>query len=96
MSIFKMAVIGEEDLIRGFGLLGLDLFPVSTGKEARDLLYGLKDDREYGVIFITESIAQGFTEEIEEWGSRPLCFGENQAYCGEGGRCGYPKGKRGR
>ncbi|HBG15757.1 V-type ATP synthase subunit F [Muricomes intestini] len=72
MSIFKMAVIGEEDLIRGFGLLGLDLFPVSTGKEARDLLYGLKDDREYGVIFITESIAQGFTEEIEEWGSRPL------------------------
>ena len=28
MSTFKMAVIGEEDLIRGFGLLGLELFPV--------------------------------------------------------------------
>ena len=26
MSTFKMAVIGEEDLIRGFGLLGLELF----------------------------------------------------------------------
>ncbi|HBR28911.1 MAG TPA: V-type ATP synthase subunit F [Firmicutes bacterium] len=72
MSTYKMAVIGEEDLIRGFGLLGLELFPVASGQEARDLLSGLKDDRDYGVIFITESIAQGFTGEIEEWGSRPL------------------------
>ena len=72
MSTFKMAVIGEEDLIRGFGLLGLELFPVVSGQEARDLLFELKDDRNYGVIFITESIAQGFTGEIEEWGSRPL------------------------
>jgi len=67
-----MAVIGEEDLIRGFGLLGLELFPVASGEEARNLLFNLKDDQEYGVIFITESIAQGFTGEIEEWGSRPL------------------------
>lgn|SRR5690554_6732464 len=72
MSTFKMAVIGEEDLIRGFGLLGIELFPVASGEEARNLLFNLKDDQEYGVIFITESIAQGFTGEIEEWGSRPL------------------------
>lgn len=72
MSTFKMAVIGEEDLIRGFGLIGLELFPVANGQEARNLLVELKDDRNYGVIFITESIAQGFTGEIEEWGSRPL------------------------
>ncbi|NLW59518.1 MAG: V-type ATP synthase subunit F [Firmicutes bacterium] len=72
MSTFKMAVIGEEDLIRGFGLLGLELFPVASGQEARDVLFKLKDDQNYGVIYITESIAQGFTDEIEEWGSRPL------------------------
>jgi V/A-type H+-transporting ATPase subunit F len=72
MSTFKMAVIGEEDLIRGFGLLGLELFPAADEKEARAILYRLKDDQEYGVIFITESIAQGFTGDIEEWGSRPL------------------------
>ena len=72
MSTYKMAVIGEEDLIRGFGLLGLELFPVASGQEARDVLFKLKDDLDYGVIFITESIAQGFTGEIEEWGNRPL------------------------
>ncbi len=72
MSTFKMAVIGEEDLIRGFGLLGLELFPVADEKEARTVLHQLKDDRDYGVVFITESIAQGFTGDIEEWGSRPL------------------------
>jgi V/A-type H+-transporting ATPase subunit F len=72
MSTYKTAVIGEEDLIRGFGLLGLDLFPASKGEEARDILCRLKDDQNYGVIFITESIAQGFTGEVEEWGSRPL------------------------
>lgn len=72
MSTYKTAVIGEEDLIRGFGLLGLELFPVANGEEAKEIINRLKDDRNYGVIFITESIAQGFTGEIEEWGSRPL------------------------
>jgi vacuolar-type H+-ATPase subunit F/Vma7 len=72
MATYKMAVIGEEDLIRGFGLLGLELYPAMDGNSARDTLLKIKDDPEIGIIFITESIAQGFFEDIEEWGSRPL------------------------
>lgn len=72
MATYKMAVIGEEDLIRGFGLLGLDLYPAADSEEGRKIVLRLKDDLSYGIIFITESIAQGFAGEIEAWGSRPL------------------------
>jgi V/A-type H+-transporting ATPase subunit F len=72
VATFKMAVIGEEDLIRGYGLLGLELFPAKDSEEGRRILQQLKDDKEFGIIFITESIAQSFAADVAEWGSRPL------------------------
>lgn len=72
MGSYKMAVIGEEDLIRGFGLVGLELFPAADDHEARQILQEIKDQPNYGIIFITESIAQNILAEVEEWGSRPL------------------------
>lgn len=72
MGLYKMAVIGEEDLIRGFGLVGLELFYAKDANDARRMLQELKDQPDYGIIFITESIAQSFLADVEAWGNRPL------------------------
>ena len=59
-------------MIRGFGLLGLELFPVAQWSRSQRCSLQAKGRPGLRGDLITESIAQGFTGEIEEWGSRPL------------------------
>lgn len=64
--MYKIAVMGDKDSIYGFAALGLDIFPftdpVSAGKKLRELA-----DSGYAVIYLTESLADKLTAEIDHY-----------------------------
>lgn len=62
----KVAVMGDYDSIYGFGALGLDTFPVTDIAESVQLLRKLAAG-EYAIIYITESLADKISEEIEKY-----------------------------
>ncbi len=71
MSTYKIAVIGDKDSIMGFKTIGVDTFPVTSSEAALDTLKKLVSEN-YGVIFITEELAQGMQEVIDELHKRFL------------------------
>ncbi len=71
MSTYKIAVIGDKDSIMGFKTIGVDTFPVTSTEAALDTLKKLVAEN-YGVIFITEELAQGLQAVIDELHKRFL------------------------
>lgn len=71
MSTYKIAVIGDKDSILGFKTIGVDTFPVTSTQAALDTMKKLVLDQ-YGVIFITEELAQGMEDVINEMHKRYL------------------------
>lgn len=65
MSISDVAVIGDKDSILCFRAIGILTFPVSDTREARTVVRKLLQDK-VSVIFITEQIAQGIMDLINE------------------------------
>ncbi len=62
----KIAVIGDYDSIYGFSALGLDIFPVADAAEGAQKLRKLATG-DYGIIYITESLAEQIENEIEKY-----------------------------
>jgi len=62
----NIAIIGEKEIIIGFNLIGLQLFPVIGFTEAKAALEECSH-RNYQVVFITDNIAQLIIEEIEKY-----------------------------
>ncbi len=71
MSTYKIAVIGDKDSIMGFKTIGVDTFPITGTEAALDTLKKLVAEN-YGVIFITEELAQGLQAVIDELHKRFL------------------------
>ncbi len=69
--MYKIAAMGDKDSIYGFASLGISIFPVTDPAEGAHTLRKLADNG-YGVIYITEQLAEGMLEEIERYASRPL------------------------
>ncbi len=65
MSTSSVAVIGDRDSILCFRAIGILTFPVSEPIEARAVVRRLLRD-EVSVIFITEEVAQGIMDLVEE------------------------------
>ncbi len=61
----KIAVMGDYNSIYGFAVLGLEIFPVKDAGEGRQLLKRLTAD-DYGIIFVTETLAAQIDSEIEK------------------------------
>lgn len=66
----KIAVLGDSESIKGFSSVGLDIFPVST-LDAKETFKKLTSG-EYGIIYITEEIAEFLIEEIKEFDEKML------------------------
>lgn len=62
----KIGVVGEKDVVLPFQLLGFDAYPINDGKEAREKIDELAKD-EYGIIYLTESIAKTIPETIAHY-----------------------------
>jgi V/A-type H+-transporting ATPase subunit F len=60
-----VAVIGDKDSILCFRAVGVRTFPVSEPTEARAVVRRLAQE-EVAVVFITEQIAQGIMDLVDE------------------------------
>ena len=60
-------VIGDESTVSGFGLAGVEGEAVETTDEAREALKKAFASPDIGIIMITEKIAAGMHEEMEEY-----------------------------
>ena len=52
----NIAVIGDSESIKGFGAVGLDIYPCEANEEAAQLFRKIADTDTYAVIFLTEEI----------------------------------------
>lgn len=69
--MYKIAVMGDQDSIYGYGALGLDTYPVKDTNEAASTLKSLAEGH-YAVIYITESLQAVLEEEIDRYAMEPL------------------------
>lgn len=69
--MYKAAVLGDTESIKGFAAVGLDVFPCDDAEQAvpqfRQLIAG-----EYAVIFVTEELAAVLDKEIQAISDQPL------------------------
>lgn len=65
----KIAVMGGRETVLGFKALGLDVFPVEDGAEAKPLLRRLAQDtvNTYAIIYVEENLAEELDSEIEKY-----------------------------
>lgn len=52
----NIAVIGDSESIKGFGAIGLDIFPCDDPEEAAQLTRRIADSDSYAVIYMTEEL----------------------------------------
>lgn len=71
MNKVKIGAIGEKDVMLIFSAVGADIFPVMNPEEARDTLKRIAAEN-YGIIFITDNIAQQIDETIMEYSDKML------------------------
>lgn len=69
--MYKIGVIGDKDSVLGFKAVGMDVFPVSTPKDAESTLDNLAQDN-YAVIFITEQVVKDIVPAIDKYRSSKL------------------------
>lgn len=54
---YKIAIIGNKESILGFKALGLETFNANSTQEAVRILFKLKAENVYAIVFITEDLA---------------------------------------
>lgn len=70
MANYRIAVLGDRDSVLGFQALGLSVFPVQDGQEARTTLHRLARE-DYGVIYLTEGLAAELERDIARYQDVP-------------------------
>ncbi len=65
----KTAIVGDGDSIMVFKAAGVDSFPASDAKSARETLR--KVAREYAVIFLTEELALELSDFLKRFDEAP-------------------------
>ncbi|WP_317316338.1 V-type ATP synthase subunit F [Peptostreptococcus russellii] len=64
--MYKIGAVGDKDSILAFKSIGIDVYPVVDEREARATIDSLAD-KQYGLIFVTEHIAQEIEETIQRY-----------------------------
>ncbi len=64
--MYKIGAVGDKDSVLAFKSIGIDVFPVVEGTEARAVIDDLAQ-KDYGLIFVTEQIAQNIEETIQRY-----------------------------
>ena len=66
----NIAVIGNSESIKGFGAIGLDIYPCDDPENAAHLLRKIADGDNYAVIYITEELFELVEKERNRYESR--------------------------
>ena len=69
--MYKIAVIGDKDSVLAFRALGVHVFTAIEGNEARRIIGKLAKE-EYGIIFVTEQLAQEIPETIQRYNNEVI------------------------
>lgn len=67
---YKIAVVGNRDVVLAFKLIGFEVYPATQADQARKILHQLAEDK-YGVILITENLAQEIPDTIKYFDTLP-------------------------
>ena len=65
MNEFTLFVIGDENAVLGFGLLGVEGRVVHSVDEAHQALVDARDNMRSGILFITEEWADAVRDEVD-------------------------------
>ena len=69
--MYKIAVIGDKDSVLAFRALGVHVFTAIEGNDARRIIDKLAKE-EYGIIFVTEQLAQEIPETIQRYNNEVI------------------------
>lgn len=69
--MYKVAAIGDKDSIYGFASIGLEIVPCDDSEAAKKEIRTMVDNG-YGVIFITEKLAEQVESELDRYRELPL------------------------
>ena len=70
--MLRIAVIGGRDTVIGFKALGLATFPADDVVQATKLLrWMIKEDPNFAIIYIEETLAAGMQAEIDKYKDSP-------------------------
>ena len=70
--MLKIAVIGERQTVMGFKALGLETFPVESARDAAAVLRKLtRENDDYAIIYIEETLATQLSAEIDRFKDSP-------------------------
>lgn len=69
--MYKIAVIGDKDSVLAFRALGVHVFTAIEGNEVRRIIDKLAKE-EYGIIFVTEQLAQEIPETIQRYNNEVI------------------------
>lgn len=71
--MYKVAVIGGNDLIMSFKALGLDTFAADKPEEAKKILRDITGpESNYAIIYISENLTVGIEKEIDKFKDLPI------------------------
>lgn len=73
----KIHVIGSEDTVIGFGLIGIEGTIMTNPEDVKDLLLKLRSPRQYDLIIINTKLLQGLEDFIEKYrlnADNPILF----------------------
>ena len=65
--MYKIAVLGEKEIVKGFTALGLDVLVCEAGDDARKTLRSAAAADKYAVVYVTESCYASLGEERERY-----------------------------
>jgi V/A-type H+-transporting ATPase subunit F len=68
----KIAAVGEEDIVLGFKALGIEIYPVDDPEATVTVVSQLMNSPDYGIVLVSESLAEKVEALRVEIGSRPL------------------------
>lgn len=68
---YKLAVVGDKDSILPFKMIGFEIFDAKTSQVAHQTIDQLAQD-DYGIIYVTESLAQEIPETLERYRSQAV------------------------
>ncbi|MDR1997649.1 MAG: hypothetical protein LBQ83_04940 [Candidatus Margulisbacteria bacterium] len=66
MSREQIALLGSAEVVKPFGVLGLNCFELEDAAQARDTFLSLAAEEATGLILISERLAAGLLPEIEK------------------------------
>lgn len=66
----NIAVIGDSESIKGFGAIGIDIYPCDDIENAAHLLRNLSDNDNYAVIYMTEELFELVEKERNRYENR--------------------------